>query len=654
MEATSMRAHPRKTDFAGRIEWDGLVTWVLCFGLVAYLGIEGGGYDPLVHDQVGIGVWWVLLIGVLVGALPRVGPSRLAMVALGMLAAFVAWNALSLIWTESGERTAAELARALTYLGVFVLVLGVRAPREPRRLIAAVASAIVLIAILALLSRLHPAWFPASADQTADFLADSRERLSYPLNYWNALGALIAIGLPLVLHLATGAKTVIVRALSAAAIPALLLAIFFTLSRASIAAAAIAIAVYVAVADDRVPKLLTLLVTGLAGGVLIAIGAGHEALRHGLTDSTAHSQGDELLLIAIVVCAAVALVQVGISKLLLGEGRPRWTVPSRKQSLAVLGALAVVLAIAAAAADAPGRASNAVDEFKGGGNAGTGTSRLNSFAGESRYALWRSAIDESRTAPLIGTGAGTFEYWWDRDAAGTEAVHDAHSLYLQTLGELGIVGLLLLGGFVLVVLGGGTLAAFRAGPERSLLAAALAGCVAFFVAAAVDWNWQMPALPVAALLLASALVMAPRSGLDLAALRRVPLRIVFALVALVAIVAIAIPLASTSLIASSESEVRSGDLEAALADARSAENVEPGAATPRLQQALVLELQGSLPAAAEAARAATERESTNWRTWLVLSRVEAERGHVDAAVAAYREAKSLNPLSPLFDRESQG
>ncbi len=120
------------------------------------------------------------------------------------------------------------------------------------------------------------------------------------------------------------------------------------------------------------------------------------------------------------------------------------------------------------------------------------------------------------------------------------------------------------------------------------------------------------------------------------------------------VVAIAIPLASTSLIRSSEAKVRAGDLEAALADARSAENVQPSAATPRLQQALVLELQGDLPAAAAAAQAATERESTNWRTWLVLSRLEAERGRVDAAVAAYREAKSLNPLSPLFDRESQG
>src|SRR5262245_35662241 len=140
MEATSMRTRPREADFAGRVDWDAVVTWLLCFGLVAFLGFEGGGYDPLVHDQVGIGVWWVLLVGALVGALPRLGPSRLAAIALGMLAAFVIWMALSLIWTESAERTAADLARALGYLGIFALALSVKAPRERRRLVSAVAA----------------------------------------------------------------------------------------------------------------------------------------------------------------------------------------------------------------------------------------------------------------------------------------------------------------------------------------------------------------------------------------------------------------------------------------------------------------------------------------------------------------------------------
>jgi hypothetical protein len=44
-----------------KIEWSAVGTWALGFGLVAYLGLKGGGYDPLVHDQIGIAIWWILL-----------------------------------------------------------------------------------------------------------------------------------------------------------------------------------------------------------------------------------------------------------------------------------------------------------------------------------------------------------------------------------------------------------------------------------------------------------------------------------------------------------------------------------------------------------------------------------------------------------------
>lgn len=647
-----MRQGSEGPSLVERVPWNTVVTWVLGFGLVAYLGIDGGGYDALVYNQVGIAIWWVLLVGVLVAALPQLGLSKLALAAIGLLALFVVWTALSLIWTESAERTAVELARVLTYLGIFALALSLRGSREPGALVAAVAAATVLITVLALLSRLHPAWFP-SADQTARFLVDSRERLSYPLNYWNALGALVAIGMPLVLHVSATARLVVVRALAAAALPAMALVLFFTLSRGGIAAAALGLALFLVVVSDRTPKLLTLAFAGLGAGVLVAIAVGSEALRHGLDNSAAHSQGDELLLWSIVVCAVVGLLHGLLSAALAAGRRPGWTSPSRRTSTIVLVSLAVVVVIGALAAHAPHRLSTAIDEFKGGGQAGHGTSRLGSFAGESRYALWKSAVHENATAPLIGTGSGTFEYWWDRDAAGTEAVHDAHSLYLQTLGELGIVGLAILTAFVVALLGFGTAAVLGAdAAQRSALAAALAGVLAFFVTAIVDWSWQMPVLPAAMLILAAAVVMAPGAlgGAEERA-RRLGVRVAVAAVGLIAIVAIAVPLASTTFVRSSENEVRSGDLAAALEDARSAQNVEPAAATPRLQQALVLELQGNLSAAAAAARAATEREETNWRTWLVLSRVEAERGNAAAALASYRKAKSLNPLSPLFDRE---
>jgi tetratricopeptide (TPR) repeat protein len=100
----------------------------------------------------------------------------------------------------------------------------------------------------------------------------------------------------------------------------------------------------------------------------------------------------------------------------------------------------------------------------------------------------------------------------------------------------------------------------------------------------------------------------------------------------------------------SEADARAGDLEAALGAARSAQNAEPWAAGPRLQQALVLERAADLDAAVVAARAAAERESTNWRNFLVLSRIEAERGEAAAAVRDFRRARSLNPYSELFER----
>lgn len=648
-----MRPGPRNLSFLGRVDWSAVVTWGLGFGLIAFLGIEGGGFDQLVYEQAGIAIWWVVLVGVVVGALPVLGPGRTATVGLALFAAFVAWTALSLLWTESSERTLTDLSRVLTYLGVFVLAIFLRVSSEPRRLIAALAAAIAVIGLLGLLSRLHPDWFP-SAQQTALFLEDASERLSYPLDYWNGLGALIAIGLPLLLQISVAARSLIVRALAVAAMPALALALFFTLSRAGIGAAALALIAFLCFARDRAPKIVTLAIVGAAAGLLIALASQRDALRQGLDNATAQSQGDEMLAIVLCVGAAAALVQALVSRSLLEGRRPRWLSPDRRGSLALLGGLVAVVLVLAAAFDAPSRVDSGLDEFRSGSNAGTGTARLNSFAGASRYALWRSAIDENATAPLTGTGSGTFVYWWDRDAAGAEAVQDAHSLYLQTLGELGLIGFLLLLAFVALVMIAGGLATLRAGPERSHLAAALAGCLAFFLAAAVDWGWQMPVLATIALILAATLLTGAGGREGPGPLGRWPGRLGVAVVALVAIVAIAVPLASTGLVRSSQSEVRDGELDAALADARSARNVEPWAATPRLQEALVLELQGDLDAAAESARAATERESTNWRTWLVLSRIEAKRGDADASIAAYREARSLKPLSPLFERETDG
>ncbi len=633
-------------------DWSVLWPWVLGFGLTVYLGLKGGGFDPLVDDQVGIAAWWVLLFAAGVAALPRLRLGPLAWLGFGLLAGFVIWTGLSLTWTESTEKTAADLARVATYLGVFGLALGSRDSKSASRMLAAVATGIAVVSLVGLLSRLHPAWFP-EAEQTAQFLTSGEERLSYPLNYWNGLAALIAIGLPLMLQLATKAGRIALRALAAAAMPAMILAIYFTLSRGGIAAAAIALAIYLALAHDRIPKLLTLALVGAGGAVLILLAHRRPDLVHGHMNATAHSQGNEMIFIVIAVAALVGLAQAAIA--LLGERteRPRWSRVSPRQAGIATASVAALVVIGLIAVNAPHRVSTAWSDFKRyESGAVEGTERLGSVAGESRYQFWSSAVREFKHDPLTGTGSGTFQVWWTRDGDIAESVVDTHSLYLQTAGELGLIGLLaLLGLLGLNLFAGGRATLRSAGDRRSMLAAIGAATLVFWLTSIFDWMWKLPVIPIVTLLLLAVLLTVdtePERRREL----RSPLWLRLGAVAasLVAIVAIAIPLTATDFLRKSQAEAREGDNAAALGDAHTAQNAMPGAAGPRLQEALLLETESKLAAAAAAATEATDREPNEWRNWLVLSRIEAERGNADAAIRAYEEAKSLNPHNPIFHR----
>jgi hypothetical protein len=272
-----------------------------------------------------------------------------------------------------------------------------------------------------------------------------------------------------------------------------------------------------------------------------------------------------------------------------------------------------------------------------------------------RYQFWETAADAYATEPVVGIGPGTFEFWWARSGSLDVFVRDAHSLYMETLGELGIVGLLLIGAFTGAVLALGAIRAIRSSSELRLgLAAATAGCSVLIAGASVDWLWELGALQVAFLALAAVAVAGgdvephgPSSGPERRSwmARHLPAAAVIA-VSVAAIVAIAIPLAGRSAVDASRSDAGNGQLEHALAQARVAERLQPYAATPLIQQALVLEQAGDLDGAVEAATDATAREATNWRVWLILSRLEAKNEDPDASLDAYRTARSLNPLLP--------
>jgi Flp pilus assembly protein TadD len=161
--------------------------------------------------------------------------------------------------------------------------------------------------------------------------------------------------------------------------------------------------------------------------------------------------------------------------------------------------------------------------------------------------------------------------------------------------------------------------------------------------------WQIGVIPLIAMLFAAvALHGEADQNWSSAGRRRFIPRVLFAVLALICLWAIAIPLAMTVEVRSSQAAALNGNFRSALTDAGTAQNLEPAAASPRLQRALLLEQLGDIPGASQAIAQAEKRERTDWRIWLVASRIATESGRPRLALADYRRAKALNPTSPIF------
>lgn len=624
---------------------------VLPFVLVVYLALRGGGYDAVVRSEIGIAVWWIVLLGAIIGVLPSARLSRSAWTGLGILCLFAAWVGLAITWSESAERSVAELARVGTYVGVLALALTVQGRDGLRRTVYSIAAALALVAGLALLSRLHPAWFPAN--ETGAAFENGRARLNYPVNYWNALATMMAIGMPLLLAVASQARRLSVRALATAFVPILALVAFYTFSRGGVIAVAAALVAFVALFPRRLHALPALLLGTLGSTLLIVAATQRNALKDGLASASAAAQADEMIAIVLVVCAGVALLSAAVG-LATRHGLVSVPRPSRRATGAGFAVTIAVVVVAALAAGLPDTLSDRWTEFKQpvGPEAGNTAGRFESASGNGRYQYWETAVDAFTTDPLKGIGPGTYEYYWAREGPIPGFVRDAHSLFLETAAELGVIGLLILAAFFAWMIGLGARRAFSAKPEaRPWFAAATAACFAFVVAASNDWTWEVAAIPVVFMLLAGAVLAARGDDTSEDASHDVSgsaPRIGIAVLALAGTITIGVPLLGAKDIRASQENVDAGLLPAALTEAEQAGDREPWAATPDLQQALVLELQGELDTAAAGARAATEDEPTNWRPWYVLSRIEGTRGETAAAADAHEQARRLNPRSSLF------
>ncbi len=322
----------------------------------------------------------------------------------------------------------------------------------------------------------------------------------------------------------------------------------------------------------------------------------------------------------------------------------RYVLVPRRLRLAYAGALILVLALGLAATfvrygSPPTLAQKAWDQFHAQPPASSGdlTKRLFSLSSNGRLDLGRAAIDDFEENPIIGSGAGTYERYWLQHRSSTLKVRDAHSLYLEVLAELGVVGLALL----LVALAVPLVAAVRA-RRYPLVSAALGAYVAYLVHAGVDWDWEMTAVTIAALWCGVALIAEARPREEEAAGRSMPFRLPsLGGIALLAAVSF-IGLVGNMALSRSSAALDGLQYERAIAQAKEA---RPWASWSSEPWRLLGEAQlasGDLTAARASLREAISKEPDNWDLWLTLAL--ATQGAEQRQALA--EAERLNPLSP--------
>jgi O-antigen ligase/polysaccharide polymerase Wzy-like membrane protein len=618
------------------------------------LALKGGAYALGVRSPLAMIVWGAIAIGVAVSFWPRVRAPRAALVVGALLTAFALLQGLSGIWADSAENAVLELDRGLLYLGVFVLVVVAARQGSARSWSQGLAVGIVAVGLIALASRLFPDLFgPSDIEE----LNPGDPRLSYPVNYWNGLSGLVALGIPLLLQNALQARTARVAALAVAPLPALAATMYLTSSRGGAAAAVIGIAAFIVLTTRRVPALAAAAVGAVGSAIAIAcVQAQTELVNGPLETDHVASQGRTAAVLIALACAATAAGYAFVRRFV-----PERVHLSTTVKRVAVGAALVVILGGVVAADPAKR----LDDLKQPPETFDATyvqSHILSTGGNGRWQFWSAAVDQFESAPIIGDGAGSYAAWWLEHGSITYFTRNAHSLVIETMGELGAVGLLLL----LALLGTGLFLAVRrvrGTPEadRPVVAALAAMLFAFAAGVSTDWLWDLTVVGVIgvvclALLVGPATIYPERESprrFSLAGARhRFGWRAAVVVVALAVIVIQASPLLTERRVRESQDALKAGDAAHALAAAREARDFSPWAASGYLQIALVQESEGDLAQARQSVDDALERDPSDWQLWAVASRIDEARGDLPAARESFDRAHALNPRSTVFT-ESQ-
>jgi hypothetical protein len=419
--------------------------------------------------------------------LPREWPGRRARPG---GAARCVWTALSFLWTPIAGSTEDDLQRVLLYLGYLLAATVLfRAVWVTRLMEPLLAAGTLIVTGYGLSERLVPDLVDLSESVTAG------GRLEQPLTYWNASGALAAIGVVLCARMMGDPhRPGALRMAAATATVPLATGVYLSLSRGVLAALAVGLSVLVALAPDGRAQLRAVGIALLCSIPACVVAGALPAVRT-LADSLATRRAEGLAMLAtlLVLMSVAALLQRREARAARPAGEP---LHPRHRMLATVGVGVVLLGALLAAAAFESKPESRSPAF------GANPQRLQSLD-SNRYSYWHVALDTFADRPIQGIGSGAFVVDWLQHRDVDDPTREPHSLYLGTLAELGLVGFACI---VALLWGVGAAARrlWRANP--ALAAGPIAALVVWAAHAGIDWDWEMPALTMVALALAGAVI----------------------------------------------------------------------------------------------------------------------------------------------------
>ena len=606
--------------------WGAAGAFVLPLIAIIAVAAASGGFNATSFGWTALAFSWVVIAAVAITA-----PTWAALDIAWLVAALAVclFTFLSAAWSGSVGTAIDNGQRSLEYLlGLVAALLIARRGRLSLWLGGAALGA-AAISVYSLATRLFPNRFGA-------FNASAGYRLFVPIGYWNALGVFAVLGALIAFGVSVEGRGRALRILAGAALVPLSATLYFTFSRGAWGALGVGLLTALVFSTRRLRLLAGALVLGAlpAVGVVLASrssGLTHQSVVLSAAAHAGHRLAPELVLLLVTQAVVAAVYVVWLSRLKVADS---WR---RVAGAAAIGVLVGVLAaIFVGYGSPPTLARDAYDSFVSAPTGGSDlNSRLFSLSNNGRTVLWRSALDDFEAHPVAGSGAGSFGRWWLAHRTSAYFVEDAHNLYAQTLAEGGVIGFALLLGLLGVPL----IAAIRA--RRSPLAApALGAYVAFLVHAAVDWDWQVPAVTLLALFAGAALVAAARGD----APRVVPAGVRAAIggVAALAAAIAFVGLVGNIAIGRAENAILNGFDRQAIADASKAHRWAPWSAQALRDLGEARVLAGQRQAGIAALRQSAAKDPGDWRTWYDIAVVTTGPDRHAALV----RARKLNPEGP--------